>query len=76
LASVQDRAKAWGEQLRKVEAEIAKRDPADLTTAQLFSLARSLRRQIEQATGPVRFTTPTAEIPRDEYHDQVQDWSG
>jgi len=76
LASVQDRVKAWGEQLRKVEAEIAKRDPADLTTAQLFSLARSLRRQIEQATGPVHFTTPIAEIPGDEYHDQVQDWSG
>jgi hypothetical protein len=76
LASVQDRVKAWGEQLRKVEAEIAKRDPADLTTAQLYALARGLRRQIEQATGIVRFTTPVSEIPRDEYHDQVQDWSG
>ena len=76
LASVQDRIKAWGEQLRKVEAEIAKRDVADLTTAQLYTLARSLRRQIEEATGSVRFTTPVAEIPGDEYHDQVQDWSG
>ena len=76
LDTVQDRVKAWGEQLRKIEAELAGRDPADLTTAQLFSLARSLRRQIEQATGPVHFTTPIAEIPDDEYHDQVQDWSG
>ena len=76
LASVQDRIKAWGEQLRKVEAEIAKRDVADLTTAQLYTLARSLRRQIEEATGCVRFTTPVSEIPGDEYHDQVQDWSG
>ena len=76
LASVQDRVKAWGEQLRKVEAELANRDVADLTTAQLYTLARSLRRQIEEATGPVRFTTPVAEIPNDEYHDQVQDWSG
>ena len=76
LASVQDRVKAWGEQLRKVETELANRDVADLTTAQLYTLARSLRRQIEEATGPVRFTTPVAEIPNDEYHDQVQDRLG
>jgi hypothetical protein len=76
LASVQDRVKVWGEQLRKVEAELAGRNPADLTTAQLYTLARTLRRQIEEATGDVRFTTPVAEIPNDEYHDQVQDWAG
>ncbi len=76
LASVRDRVKVWGEQLRKVEAELAKRDMADLTTMQLHILARSLRRQIAEATGPVQFTTPVSEIPGDEYHDQVQDWSG
>ena len=43
-------ASRLGEQLRKVEAEIARRDVKDLTTAQLYTLARSLRRQIEQAT--------------------------
>jgi len=71
-----DRVKVWGEQLRKVEAELAKREVADLTTAQLCTLARSLRRQIAEVTGTVRFTTPVAEIPNDEYHDPVQDWSG
>jgi len=76
LASVTDRVNALGEQLRRVEAEIAKRDPADLTTAQLFALARHLRRQIEQATGTVKFTNPVSEIPSDEYHEQVQDWLG
>jgi hypothetical protein len=76
LASTDARVNALGEHLHRVEAELAKRDPADLTTMQLFTLARSLRRQIESATGPVRFTTPVAEIPSDEYHDQVQDWSG
>ena len=76
LASVQDRVKAWGEQLRKVEAELAGREVGKLTTPQLYTLARSLRRQIEQATGCVQFTTPVSEIPGDEYHDQVQDWSG
>jgi hypothetical protein len=76
LASVTDRVNAFGEQLRRIEAEIAKRDPAELTTAQLYTLARHLRRQIAQATGSVQFTSPIAEIPNDEYHDQVQDWQG
>ncbi len=76
LASVQHRVQALGEQLCKVETELAKREVGELTTPQLHTLARSLRRQIEQATGTVRFTTPVSEIPADEYHDQVQDWSG
>jgi len=76
LASTTDRVNALGEQLRKIEAELAKRDPATFGTPQLFALARSLRRQIEQATGPMRFTTPVSEIPAGEFHDQVQDWEG
>jgi hypothetical protein len=76
LTSVSDRVGALGQQLRKVEAELASREVKDLSTAQLYSLAKSLRRQIEQATGTVRFTSPVAEIPGDEYHDQVQDWHG
>ena len=76
LASVTDRVSALGAQLRKVEAEIATRDIKDLSTSHLYSMERSLRRQIEQATGPVQFTSPVAEIPGDEYHDQVQDWKG
>jgi hypothetical protein len=76
LASTTDRVNALGEQLRQVEGELAKRDPAGITTPQLFALARSLRRQIQQVTGPLAFTTPVAEIPADEYHEQVQDWQG
>ena len=69
LASTADRVNALGEQLRKVEAELAKREPAALSTPQLFALARNLRRQIEQATGPMRFTSPVSETPSGEYHD-------
>jgi len=76
LASTTDRVNALGEQLRQVETELAKRDVSSLPTPQLHTLARSLRRQIEQATGPMRFTTPVSEIPSGEYHDQVQDWQG
>jgi hypothetical protein len=76
LDSTSDRVNAMGEQLRKVEAVISRRDVGELTTPQLYALACSLRRQISQATGPATFTVPINEIPSDEYHEQVQDWRG
>jgi len=76
LDSVSLHVQTLGEQLKKVEREISGRDVKDLSTAQLYLLARSLRRQIQQLTGVVKFTTPVAEVPNDEYHDQVQDWQG
>ena len=76
LDSTSNRVDALGAQLRKIEEELAKRDPSALTTPQLFALARGLRRQIEQATGPVRFASPVAEIPDGEFHEQVHDWQG
>jgi hypothetical protein len=76
LASTTDRVNALGEQLRRIESELASRDPASLTTSQLYTLARNLRRQIEQATGLLHFTSPVNEIPAGEYHDQVQVWRG
>jgi hypothetical protein len=76
LASTAERVNALGDQLRQIETELAKRDVTELTTAQLHTLARSLRHQIEAATGPLRFTTPVSEIPTNEYHEQVQDWQG
>ena len=72
LSSVSQRVSALGEQLRKIEAELASRDIKDLSTAQLHSLARHLRCQIEQTTGTVQLTSPVGEIPGDEFHDQVQ----
>lgn len=74
LASRDVRVNALGEQLRKVEAELAKRDIAAIPTARLFSLADSLRRQIQRETGSMEFTVPVNEIPNGEYHEQVQDW--
>ncbi len=74
LATRDQRVGVLGEQLRQVEAELAKRDLTSLTTHQLFSLADALRRQIKREIGTMEFTTPTSEIPNDEYHDQVQDW--
>src|SRR5664279_5735049 len=67
LASVTDRVNAFGEQLRQVETELARRNVGDLTTPQLYTLARSLRRQITQTTGATGFTVPVNEIPAEEY---------
>lgn len=76
LAPVSDRLNSLGEQLCKVEAELATRDVKGLSTPQLYSVARNLRRQIQQTAGPVQFTSPVRELPEDEYHEQVQDWKG
>jgi hypothetical protein len=75
LATRDVRVNALGEQLRKVETELARRDISKLPTGRLFALADSLRRQIKSETGPLKFTTPVSEIPNDEYHEQVQDWT-
>jgi len=76
LASTADRVNSLGEQLRTVETELKQRGVGDLTTPQLYTVARSLRRQIESATGSPGFTLPIGEIPAAEYHEQVQDWQG
>jgi orotate phosphoribosyltransferase-like protein len=74
LASTSERVGVLGEQLRRVESALATRDLTALTTPQLMTAARNLRRQIEQVTGPLRFTVPVNEIPSEEHHEQVQDW--
>ena len=76
LASTADRVNSLGEQLRTVETELKQRGVGDLTTPQLYTLARSLRRQIELATSSPGFTVPVNESPSEEYHEQVQDWQG
>ncbi len=74
LASRATRLEALGQKLRQVETELAKRDLATLPTGRLFYLAESLRRQIQREIGPMQFTSPTSDVPRDEYHEQALDW--
>ena len=74
LASTTDRVNALGQQLRRIQGELEKRDLAALSTSQLMSAARNLQRQIEQATGPLQFTVPLNDIPAEEQHEQVHDW--
>ena len=75
LGTVQSRVAGLADNLSKVENELRQRPLADLSTSQLYSLAASLRRQIERETGPVRLVTPTRAIPQDEYVDEIQEWN-
>ena len=76
LASVSARVGVWGEQLLRVETELARRDLTALSTPQLLAAARNLRRQIEQATGPLQFSAPLNDIPVEDQHEHVHDWKG
>ena len=69
-----ERIRWLGDHLRRVEGELAKRDPATLSTHQLFLVVRSLRRQIEQEAGPMVFSVPSDKLPDEEYSEQIQDW--
>lgn len=75
IASREERARQLGQRLSQVTAELATRDLSTVSTGRLFELEASLRRQILHETGELRFTAPLKEIPDDEYHEHVQDWS-
>ena len=74
IATREARVEELGRKLQQVETELNKRDIAELSTTRLFSLATSLRRQIQNETGEVQFTTPIREIPSDEFHEEAQTW--
>jgi hypothetical protein len=74
LGPRQQRATALGEQLAAVESELRKRNLSELSTPRLYALSASLRRQIEQTTGDIRFVSPVKDIPGDEYVEEVQEW--
>lgn len=75
LGTVQSRVAGLAEKLGRVENELRQRGLTEVSTPQLFSLAASLRRQIERETGPIRLVTPTNAIPQEEYVDEVQEWN-
>jgi hypothetical protein len=75
IANRETRAVALGQQLKLVEAELGKRDFTQVPTPRLFAIANSLRREILRETGSVQFTQPVTQIPGEEFHEEVQDWS-
>ena len=75
LATGEERMQKMGAQLRLVEAELAKRDLAALSTGRLLTLAESLQRRLRQEAGPMRFVSTVDNIPEDEYADRLQVWN-
>lgn len=74
LASQTDRIAALGNRLRQVEDELQKRDLSSVPTRSLYSLATSLRRQLQREVGSMQFSSPVTDIPDDEFHEQALDW--
>jgi len=74
LASRADRIASLGQRLRKIEDELQKRDLSSLSTRSLYTLANSLRHQLQREIGPMQFSTSVNDVPQDEYHDQAHDW--
>ena len=75
LSDYETRVQGLGEQLKKIETELAARNISDLPTRQLFYLAALLRRQLQHELGPMTFSTPVKEIPDDELTSEVQAWA-
>jgi transcriptional regulator with XRE-family HTH domain len=74
LGPTQQRATALAERLAAVETELRKRNLSELSTPRLYALSASLRRQIEQTIGDIRFASPLKDIPNNEYVEEVQEW--
>lgn len=74
LGPRQHRATVLAEKLALIEAELKKRDLAQVSTAQLFALSAALRRQIAQETDAGQLVTPVKDIPNEEYVEAVQTW--
>ena len=72
--SQQRRWESLGADLRRVEAELAKRDFSDVSTGRLISLASALRNEVSREACQLKLSMPTAEVPHDELPDQIMDW--
>jgi hypothetical protein len=74
LATRQQRWKALGGDLAKVEAELAKRDLTDVPTPRLLGLAAMLRREIRRETGTARFVDDYYRLPAEQRVEEIIDW--
>lgn len=74
MGSRQARVNTLVQKLARVEDELRKRDLVQVSTARLYSLADSMRRQLERETAAISLVSPIKDIPGDEYVEQVQEW--
>ena len=74
LATTEERLRQLGVELHAAETELAQRDLTTLSTGRLLSHVTSLRRQLRQEAGPMKFVSAVDQIPEDEYADRIQVW--
>ena len=74
LASQKERLQAVADQLRRLEAELAARELASVPTASLHAMAEQLRRRLDRAGAPLRFSEGMELSRDDETRPAIQDW--
>ena len=62
-----ERWEVLASQLKKLEAEIEKRDLEEIPASRLHAIAAALRAEIRQETGTVRFAETCKHIPHEEF---------
>jgi|SRR5690242_5283315 len=72
IATTEARAQDLANELHRVEFELQMRDLGKVPTGRLYSIARSLRRQILQETATRGFAFPPNETPIDDPQNEPQ----
>ncbi len=62
-------------QLKKLEAEIEKRDLEEIPASRLHAIAAALRAEISREFGHVHFSEACKDIPREEFIYDREEWS-
>lgn len=62
-------------QLKKLEAEIEKRDLEEIPASRLHAIAAALRAEINREFGHVHFSEACKDIPREEFIYDREEWS-
>jgi hypothetical protein len=74
LASKQERLQAASEQLRRLDAELARRDVASIPTPRLLTMAEQLRRRLDRECAPPQFSAGVELSRDDESRAAIEDW--
>ena len=74
FTSRRERWEQIGRELRRVEAELARRDLADVSTARLLGLAAKLRAEVGREAAPLKLSAAVRTLPEDERIEEVLDW--
>jgi hypothetical protein len=72
----QQRWERLAAELKKIDAEIDRRDLEELPASTLYGIAARLRAEIQRCVGGVQFSETNSAIPHDEYVIAKHEWPG